>query len=294
MSSSSAIVLAGGRSSRMGTAKALLPFDGEPLIAHIVRTLQPHFSEVVIVAAPQQELPSLPARIVHDEVGYQGPVGGIFYGLQAAKGELAFVTSCDSAFVNTSLAEHLVAAADGFEVVVPRWEDRFQPLFAVYRKSVLPLLETQLARGELRPVYLFDKVPIRVVEPEEIRRFDPDGASFFNMNTPADYEAALGRWSARSNGAAVACTVELLGAAQMVAHAREVDLVLPKPATLADVFGALVARIPSLAGKVIHRDGASLMDGYTCNVNARQFVRNGSANVAHGDNIAILSADAGG
>ena len=294
MSSKSAIILAGGRSSRMGTPKALLPFDGEPLIAHIVRSLAHRFHDIVIVAAPQQELPSLPARIVYDDVAYQGPVGGILYGLQAAAGELGFVTSCDSAFVNGSLVEHLVNSADGFDVVVPRWDDRFQPLLAVYRKSVLPFLESQLAHGELRPVYVFDRVRTRVIEAEEIRRFDPEGTSFFNMNTPADYEAALRRWGGRNGGSAVACTVELLGAAQMVARTREVHLVLPGPATLADVFAALLARMPSLGGKVIARDGAGLLEGYTCNVNALEFVRSASAKVAPGDNIAILSADAGG
>src|SRR5687767_12473373 len=89
----SAIILAGGRSSRMGTPKALLPFDEEPLILHIVRVLRPLFDEVVVVAAPGQRLPELSARIVHDEVGYQGPVGGICYGLRAAEGEFGFVTS---------------------------------------------------------------------------------------------------------------------------------------------------------------------------------------------------------
>ena len=294
MSSSSAIILAGGRSSRMGTPKALLPFDGEPLIAHIVRTLKSRFHDIVVVAAPQQELPPLPVRIVHDDVAYQGPVGGIFYGLQAAAGELGFVTSCDSAFVNMSLVQHLLTGAQGFDVVVPRWGDRFQPLLAVYRKSVLPFLEAQLANGELRPVYLFDRVRTRVVEAGEITRFDPDGESFFNMNTPADYKAALDRWHERRGGAGVACTVELLGAAQMVAHTREIHLVLPEPATLADVFGALIARIPVLAGKVITADGAGLIEGYTCNVNALEFVRSASAKVVAGDNIAILSADAGG
>ena len=178
----------------MGTPKALLPFGGEPLIVHIVRRLQPLFADIVVVAAPGQELPPLPARMVHDDVAYQGPVGGIYYGLQAAREELAFVTSCDSAFLTTALISHLVSLCGEYDVVVPRWQDRLQPLLAVYRRTVLPHLERQLANGELRPVYLFDKVRTRTVEPDEIRRFDPDGESFFNMNTPEDYARAVGRW----------------------------------------------------------------------------------------------------
>ena len=131
MATRSAIILAGGKSSRMGTPKALLPFDGQPLIVHVAGMLQRMFDDVVIVAAPEQELPSLPVTLVRDEVAYQGPVGGICYGLSAARGEIAFVTSCDSAFLNGRLIEHLLEQIDACDVVVPRWQDRFQPLHAV-------------------------------------------------------------------------------------------------------------------------------------------------------------------
>lgn len=195
-----AIILAGGRSSRMGAPKALLPFEDEPLIVHIVRRLEAMFAEIIVVAAPGQHLPPMPVRVVHDDVAYQGPVGGIYYGLQAAGGELSFVSSCDSAFASLPLIAHLISEAAGYDVVVPRWDGRLQPLMAVYRRSVRPFLEAQLASRELRPVYLFDKVRTRVVEPDEIRRFDPDGASFFNMNTPDDYAAALKRWRPDGEG----------------------------------------------------------------------------------------------
>jgi GTP:adenosylcobinamide-phosphate guanylyltransferase len=95
-----AVVLAGGKSSRMGRPKSLLLFDGTPLIVHLARALERMFAETVIVAAPEQELPHLPAILVRDEVAYQGPVGGIYYGLRAASGKSCFVTSCDVAFLN--------------------------------------------------------------------------------------------------------------------------------------------------------------------------------------------------
>src|SRR5918996_5570766 len=105
----SAIILAGGKSSRMGRPKALLEFNGEPLIVHLVRTLENIFAETVIVAAPGQELPPVRAQLVRDDVPYQGPVGGICYGLRAAVGEVAFVTACDSAFLSSSLIAHLLS-----------------------------------------------------------------------------------------------------------------------------------------------------------------------------------------
>jgi hypothetical protein len=164
---------------------------------------------------------------------------------------------------------------------------------------VVPLLEQQLARGELRPIYLFDKVRARRVDEEEIRRFDPEGLSFFNMNTPEDYSAALKRWSeitehtARSDGS-IQCTVELFGVARLLARRSEISLVLPPEATYSHVFAALADRLPVLVGPVVSPDRTSLVDGQACNVNGLQFVRSATARVNPGDNIIILSADAGG
>ena len=180
----------------MGTAKALLLFDGQPLIVHVVATLRRLFTDLVVVASPGQDLPSMPVTLVRDEVAYQGPVGGLCYGLSAATEQICFVTACDSAFLSPGLISHLVSRSADYDVVVPHWQGRFQPLHAVYRRSVLPLLEDQLARGELRPVILFDRVRTLRIDEDEIRRFDGDGSSFFNMNTPADYQEALDRWRA--------------------------------------------------------------------------------------------------
>jgi molybdenum cofactor guanylyltransferase len=295
-----AVVLTGGKSSRMGRPKALLLFDDEPLIVHLVRALRGMFAETVIVAAPDQELPDLPVTLVRDEVAYQGPVGGIYYGLKVASGEFCFVTSCDVPFLNPALISHLTAQISRYDVVVPFWENRFQPLHAVYRTTVLPLLKAQLDRGELRPIYLFDKVQTCKVDEAVIRRFDPEGLSFLNMNTPADYEHALQRWrelrtyASRTDDKLVSCTVELFGMARMLAKTKMVDLALPQQATLADVFSELAEKLPTLVGRVITLEKNRLVSGCACNVNGLDFVRNPTAKVKTGDRILILSADAGG
>src|SRR5437867_9168936 len=190
----SAVILAGGKSSRMGRPKALLPFDGEPLIVHTVRTLARLFADLVVVAAPGQELPPLPVTFVRDEVAYQGPVGGIYYGLRAADTGVCFVTSCDAPFLNLSFIAHLISQIANYDVVVPFWQERLQPLHAVYRRGVAPLLHEQLERGELRPIFLYQKVRTREVSADEISRFDPEGLSFRNLNSPEDYQAALTLW----------------------------------------------------------------------------------------------------
>lgn len=295
-----AIVLAGGRSSRMGQPKALLPFDAQPLIEHIVSKLRSLFADVIVVAAPEQALPELNAEIARDEVAFQGPVGGIAYGLRASRREVNFVTSCDSAFLNTGLISYLVGEIADRDVVVPHWDGRFQPLHAVYRRSVLPLLEAQLERGELRPVYLFDKVRTRTISEEEVRRFDRDGASFFNMNAPDDYAAALQRWRDLHgrDGAGpqrrMHCVVELFGAARLLARTSEVSVEVAPGASCAEVFAAVAEKLPILAGRVITPDGGALEPGYACNVNGLEFVRTPSTRVRDGDRILILAADAGG
>src|SRR5512143_2769084 len=116
-----AVILVGGKSSRMGRPKALLPFAGEPLIAHVVRRLNNIFAEAVIVAAPEQQLPELPAVLVRDQVAYQGPVSGIYHGLKASTKEVCFVTSCDAPFLNPVLVAHLLSQISDFDVVVPYW-----------------------------------------------------------------------------------------------------------------------------------------------------------------------------
>ena len=296
----SAIILAGGKSSRMGRSKALLEFAGEPLIVHLVRELKNLFDDLVVVAAPEQELPLLPATLARDEIAYQGPVGGIYYGMKAARGDACFVTSCDVAFLNTALIAHLMSQISHHDVVVPYWEERYQPLHAVYRRGVLPLLAGQLERGELRPIYLFDKVRTLKIAADEIRRFDPEGLSFFNMNTPADYDAASARWRQWENSAhspegdVVACSVELFGAARLLAQTRDIALSLPEGATIAQAYAALAAKLPVLLGRVITADRSTLVRGYACNVNGLEFNRAPSAKIRPGDKLFILSADAGG
>jgi molybdenum cofactor guanylyltransferase len=284
-----AVVLTGGKSSRMGRPKALLPFDGEPLIVHIVRHLKRVFAETVVVAAPEQELPLLPVALVRDQVAYQGPVSGIYRGLKAATKEVCFVTSCDAPFLDLALISHLLSEISDCDVVVPFWQERFQPLHAVYRRSVAPLLHEQLERGELRPIFLYDKVRTRKVHEDEIRTLDPEGMSFLNMNSPADYDSALQLWRKKHS---LSVSVELFGVARMLAKTPLVSLDLAQGATLAQVFSSLADKFPVLVGRVINSEG--LISGYTCNINGLNFVRAPDAKVNSGDKIFILSADAGG
>ncbi|MFN3651409.1 MAG: molybdenum cofactor guanylyltransferase [Armatimonadota bacterium] len=197
MQDCSVIFLAGGRSSRMGTPKAWLELEGRPLLAHLVERMLGTFPEVVVVAAPGQELPPTPARVVYDEQPGEGPVAGLVVGLREVTRPLAFAASCDVPFLSPGLAAHLAGlAGDEYDVVVPEWQGRIHPLHAVYRASVQPLLAEQLAAGMRRPVALYERVRTRTVREDELRARDPEGLSFLNMNTPEEYERAKERWAA--------------------------------------------------------------------------------------------------
>lgn len=135
----------------MGTAQCSLPFDGEPLIAHLVRRLAGRFNDVVVVATPAQELPPLPARIVRDELPHPGPVGGIFYGLCAAAEEVSFGIARAAPFLSLALIEFLLSQIGDDDVGMPCWRERLQPLHDRCRKSVLPFLKQQLDERQLRP-----------------------------------------------------------------------------------------------------------------------------------------------
>ena len=279
----------------MGRPKAMLSFGGEPLIVQVIRRLELLFPDIVVVAAPEQELPDLPVTLVRDAVAYQGPVGGICYGLRACNGAAGFVTSCDVPFLSLPLISYLTSRLTDHDVVAPYWEGRLQPLHAVYRRSVLPLLEQQLQRDELRPVFLYDKVRTLKVEEDEIRAVDPDGSSFFNMNTPEDYAEALARWQETPMDTAPGrCEVEFFGVARLRARTSRVSVELPEPATLAQVLSTLALKLPALVGPVITTAGDGLTAGHVCNLNGRDFVRDTSRPVAPGDRLLIMSGDAGG
>jgi molybdopterin-guanine dinucleotide biosynthesis protein A len=193
MVAASALVLAGGRSARMGRDKALLPLGDATLIEHLVATLTPRFTDIVVVASPTQVLPPLAASVVRDAIAYEGPAAGLAAGLRAMQHEVAFVTSCDGLGVHLPLVEFLLSEVTGHDAVLPVWDGRPQPLRAVYRRTALGPLEQQLALGGRRLLDLFDAIKVRHVGEEEIRRFDAGGRSFVNLNTPADYAEARRR-----------------------------------------------------------------------------------------------------
>lgn len=188
------IVLAGGKSTRMGTSKALLPFGRETMLQRVVRVLGELVDPIVVVAAPGQELPALPPDVIvaHDEREGRGPLEGLRAGLKALPGyvDVAYVTSCDVPLLVPGFVVQILELAHGHDVAVMEIDGFTHPLSAVYRRTVLPHVEDLLAHDQLRPVFLFERVRTRRVKPEEMTA-DPDLRTLRNLNTAADYQQAL-------------------------------------------------------------------------------------------------------
>lgn len=189
------IVLAGGKSTRMGTSKALLPFGPETMLQRVVRILGTVVSPIVVVAAPAQELlPPLADDVIRtqDEREGRGPLEGIRAGLKALPDtvDAAYITSCDVPLLVPGFVTEMLDLARGHDIAVMEIDGFPHPLSAVYRRDVLPHVEDLLAHDRLRPFFLFERVDTRRVQPAEITA-DPDLRTLRNLNTRADYEKAL-------------------------------------------------------------------------------------------------------
>ncbi|MBX3412283.1 MAG: molybdenum cofactor guanylyltransferase [Pirellulales bacterium] len=189
------IILCGGHSRRMGSAKALLPFGPETMLARVVRLVGQTVDELVVVAAAEQSLPPLPdnVRIARDRQPDRGPLEGLATGLRALAGtvDVAFVTSCDVPLLVPDFVTRLFELIGKHDAVAPLVEDRLHPLSAVYRQSVLAAVEQQLAADRRRVTELLREIDTRYVTASEFADADPDCRSLCNINDPADYEAAL-------------------------------------------------------------------------------------------------------
>jgi molybdenum cofactor guanylyltransferase len=280
------VVLAGGRSSRMGTAKAGLDWHGSTLLyrtaALLGRTLD---GPVVVVSAPDQDLPALPpaVQVVEDPVEGLGPMQGLAAGLAAVadRAELAFVCSTDLPFLHPAFVARVLAEFVGrdvgsdVDVVLPTAGGFRQPLAAGYRTALAELFGKLVAEGHRRPGMLFEHCRVAQLDDAalltdaHLARWDPDLRSVANINVAEDYEAARQR---------------------------------PVPEVVVECFGALakgrgrgphIVRVATLGAAAV-AVGLTLDRHIVAAVNGDQMTRDEQLPLVAGDTVAFLSADAGG
>ncbi len=175
------VLLAGGKSQRMGQDKALLQLDGTTLFERSLTLLKQFFTHILIAGErPDLERPGILA--IADF--YPGSaLGGLHTGLFAAETDWIFVAPCDMPYPDARIVERLLAERNGFDAVVPRTPEGYEPVFALYHKNCLPQMEAMLQHNEFRIYDFYQRIAIRYLDPAEL----PEGweRSLINLNTPA-------------------------------------------------------------------------------------------------------------
>ena len=280
MSVTAGIVLAGGRSSRMGTPKAALEWHGSTLLRRTVGIVaRVTDGPIVVVRAPGQALPELPAtvEVVDDPREGLGPVQGLAAGLAAVadRAAAAFVCSTDLPFLHPAFVRRVLrAVADGADVGLPVARGYPQPLAAAYRTTLAPVAGRLVAEQRLRPAFLFEECAVTRLDEAALRgdpilaALDPGLDSVVNVNEPGDYQVARAR-------PAPAVTIQRFGS---LADGHRG----PQPVRAATVAGAAAATGLALDGHVV----AAL--------NGDQITRDGQVPLVTGDTVFFLAADAGG
>jgi molybdopterin-guanine dinucleotide biosynthesis protein A len=179
----------------MKASKALLAFGAETMLQRVVRLLGTVVSPLVVVAAPEQSLPALPASVTvtRDEQEGRGPLEGLRAGLKALPNEveIAYVTSCDVPLLVPAFVNRMLQLLGDDDIAVVEIDGFPHPLSAVYRRRTLPHVEALLAANRLRPAFLFEAVSTRRVQLTEVTSADPTLLTLRNLNTPEDYIDAL-------------------------------------------------------------------------------------------------------
>lgn len=186
-----AMILAGGKSSRIGINKGLIKLDGRlTIIDRIIGNLENRFDEILIVTNDRSMYERFQAIVVEDLVENKGPLGGILSGLSASSNDLNFVVGCDMPFINSGLVDYLVGKPRGYDVVIPEINGKLESLFARYSRRILPVISSQLQKGELQVLSILKSLQVLRITSNEIEKFDPNHLSFFNINAPQDLKKA--------------------------------------------------------------------------------------------------------
>ena len=180
----------------MGRNKALMCLGDEPLIVHVIRQMESVTDELLLITNEPNLYSALKLPMYADILPDMGTLGGLHAGLTYAANSAVICVGCDMPLLQPNLLSHLPTLLGDYDAVVPyvqvpdRSASVFQTLSAVYSKQCLPVIDGMLAAGELRVHALYDRIQTRIVQPREWQVFDPRGLSFFNINTPEDFEKA--------------------------------------------------------------------------------------------------------
>lgn len=186
------VLLAGGKSRRMGHDKRFLTVGNRTLFERTLSTLRSVFEEVCVVIAQDSDPLQAEVPVFRDLIPNCGSLGGLHTGLKLAQTPYVFVSACDMPFLNPAAILQMVSLKDNVDVVMVRTEAGLQPTHALYSRRCLPVIEEMLRTRHLKIQDLAEDpaIHVLVVSQKSVRESAPDGRSFLNVNTPEDLEAA--------------------------------------------------------------------------------------------------------
>lgn len=187
------VVLAGGDSRRFGANKALIPWKEGTLIEAVTGTLTGLFPTTLALVKKPDDFAFLErsgVRVVRDLLSDLHPMGGILSALSVSPTEHVFVCACDMPFIRPELIVTLSRERKGHDAVVPRWRGVLQPLCGIYAKRCMDLIRKRITEDRLKLQDLFQFIPTRIYDEDEVRSIDPEGLSFMDIDTRNDYEQA--------------------------------------------------------------------------------------------------------
>lgn len=183
-------ILLGGKSSRYGSNKAFVELDGVRLVERVAEVMKSLFHRVILLTNTPKEYSYLQLPMVEDLIQGFGPMGGIYTGLMTMQDDAGFFVACDMPFLNRKLIRRMVEVKGDFDAVVPRMDWMLEPLHALYSKKCLPAIQEAIGHDEHQILKCFARMRVRYMDEEELRLWDQDLRSFFNINKPQDLPEA--------------------------------------------------------------------------------------------------------
>jgi len=192
------IILAGGKSRRIGRNKALLKIGEKQVIKLIVEKLKVVFDNVLIVGNASFDYQFLGVRVVEDIISKKGPLGGIYTGLLTSQSKYNFICGCDMPFLSLDLLKFMISEINDNDIVVPVVKGFLEPLHSIYSKRCLPAVRFHLESEDLKVKNFFPEVKCRYLPETKIKKYDPELLSFFNLNTPQLLELTISEKTKRA------------------------------------------------------------------------------------------------
>jgi molybdopterin-guanine dinucleotide biosynthesis protein A len=187
------IVLAGGKSIRLGHNKLLEKVGTQNLLERVITKLAYFNSQIYVVIAQDSALPNMEyhtdVKVIKDIIPGKGSLGGLYSGLTFSDRPYNLAAACDMPFLNLELFRHMIDLAEGYDAVVPQLKDNTEPLHSVYSRSCLPAMQYLIEQNRLSIKELYSMIKVRYLDIGDIDKLDPRHLSFFNINTESDLQA---------------------------------------------------------------------------------------------------------